>query len=669
MDHATRQIIPFNRDGTIVGGVTGLPLPRLSRLLINGIDVPGFSPNTQSYEIDMADFDESATVVRVRGFTEEADATITVNPSGQQPVKLDESQTFTVIVTNASGHRTYTLDVTYPRTLTPEPEPPPRPPIIPTDPTENVAPEVSITITPKVGVVVDDTFTVEWTSSDNAIGVRVEEVGVGNISSDANGAMTFTATAEGTRTFKISATNAVGTSTDQDSIEIGAKPEPVVVNPVIDFFTTSDTHLQSGETARLKWGTTDADRVTLQTGTNAPVLVDADSSALGLEINPVNTTEYTLRAFNGPREVQSQLTVARAVPKPVLVFTPDKKRITAGDSVTFTYSAVPATRASINGVDVPLDEDTISFSPTETTTYRFYAENTVGTVTIFTGISVTIGVDEDAGPGVDPPVLSVTLKPDEITEGESANLAWSTIGIGAKVTLQITEGVKIGDARSVPTSGNIQVSPDLTAVYTFRASNEGGDDREIVTLTVKKDVPLPTAELTVGVDKKTITIDEGESVTLRFTSTNGASASITNVGPTAFTGSVQVSPTRTTTYQFRVFNANGDLATSSVIVTVNQALEAPSAPRNLTGRYDRALRRVVLEWDAPEEQGSGRIIQYYGWRNILTPSGTAIFTNRATRVFHDNPGPGSHVYVVSARGRFPLTPFSQAATVTVTVRP
>ena len=83
------------------------------------LKISNFHPNTQHYEVDLADIDESAAVCRVQAFSDEENATVTVNPSGDQAVVFDQSRIFSIIVANASGHRTYTVHVTYPTTYVP----------------------------------------------------------------------------------------------------------------------------------------------------------------------------------------------------------------------------------------------------------------------------------------------------------------------------------------------------------------------------------------------------------------------------------------------------------------------------------------------------------------------------------------------------------------------
>ena len=74
---------------------------------------------------------------------------------------------------------------------------------------------------------------------------------------------------------------------------------------------------------------------------------------------------------------------------------------------------------------------------------------------------------------------------------------------------------------------------------------------------------------TVSLSASPSSIERGQSATLRWSSTNAASASITpGIGTVPTSGSRQVSPTSTTTYRITVRNADGQTAMDTATVTV-----------------------------------------------------------------------------------------------------
>ena len=74
---------------------------------------------------------------------------------------------------------------------------------------------------------------------------------------------------------------------------------------------------------------------------------------------------------------------------------------------------------------------------------------------------------------------------------------------------------------------------------------------------------------TVGLSASPTSVERGQSATLRWSSTNAASASITpGIGNVPTSGSRRVSPTRTTTYRITVRSSDGQTALDTATVTV-----------------------------------------------------------------------------------------------------
>ena len=514
---------------------------------------------------------------------------------------------------------------------------------------EDIAPVVSITADPPSGIEVDDRFFIEWTASDDSDGVAVIEVGGAAISNDLSGRKEFTATAVGQRTFQITATNSAGSTVETVVVDIAAKTPTEIIVPVIDSHTVDSTHLDTGETTTERWQTTNADRVTIQekVGNNPPgpeVDVALDGSRT---INPVNTTEYTLRAYRGSgadrRFVIWRLTVVRRIPKPVLAFSADKTNLSEPGVVVFTYSAIPSTRRSINGRDLSRASGTFRLRIAESTNVRLYAENTVGGITRLAAKDIFITVEEEEEVVLpDPPVVSLTLRPDTYEEGGTSTLGWGIVGQGiTERTLIITEGVGPAVRRTLTrNSGTIIVNPKVTTTYTLRARNAGGEDEETEVLTVTAAVPDPTAS--AKVDRSSIF--PGQSVYATLMSTGGLSASLSpEPGPTVLNGRVRLRPTKTTTYTYTVVNVNGVKATARFTVTVAQA-RAPGRPVLTEQIYLRGSDRTKINWDAPADRGTHRPTSYRVFRGS-----TRIANNLTATIFYDNdPPPGTHIYSVEA---------------------
>ena len=92
---------------------------------------------------------------------------------------------------------------------------------------------------------------------------------------------------------------------------------------------------------------------------------------------------------------------------------------------------------------------------------------------------------------------------------------------------------------------------------------------------IRPDAPQMTP--TVRLSASPSSIERGKSATLRWSSTNATSASITpGIGTVPTSGSRRVSPTRTTTYRITVRADDGQTATATARVTVTDAPEPAS---------------------------------------------------------------------------------------------
>ncbi|MDE2927703.1 MAG: PPC domain-containing protein [Acidobacteriota bacterium] len=82
---------------------------------------------------------------------------------------------------------------------------------------------------------------------------------------------------------------------------------------------------------------------------------------------------------------------------------------------------------------------------------------------------------------------------------------------------------------------------------------------------------VPRTAPTVSLSASPTSIERGQSATLRWSSTNATSASLTpGIGTVPTSGSRRVSPTRTTTYRITVRGADGQTASDSTTVTVTE---------------------------------------------------------------------------------------------------
>ena len=151
--------------------------------------------------------------------------------------------------------------------------------------------------------------------------------------------------------------------------------------------------------------------------------------------------------------------------------------------------------------------------------------------------------------------VSLSAAPSTINEGESATLSWSSSG---------ATSCSASWTSSTATSGSQSVSPGATTTYSISCTDGRRSASDSVAVTVN--VPAPTASLSASPS----TIDEGQSATLSWSSTDANTCSASWTSSTTASGSESVSPAATTTYSISC-DGDGGSASDSVDVTVNAA--------------------------------------------------------------------------------------------------
>jgi len=153
-----------------------------------------------------------------------------------------------------------------------------------------------------------------------------------------------------------------------------------------------------------------------------------------------------------------------------------------------------------------------------------------------------------------PTIDSFTSTPDVVVIGETSTLAWETTG-AASVSIDQGLGAQ-------PLDGSVDVTPAATTIYTLSATGPGGTVVAMATVGVL--IPPTIDSFTATPD----TITVGETATLSWTTTNATLVTIDQgVGGQPVDGSVDVSPTETTTYTLTATGPGG-VVQADVTVTV-----------------------------------------------------------------------------------------------------
>jgi len=175
-----------------------------------------------------------------------------------------------------------------------------------------------------------------------------------------------------------------------------------------------------------------------------------------------------------------------------------------------------------------------------------------------------------------PLTLASTIDHVDVTPNPAAVDVGDTVALAATAKNADGETVLVGGAAPfgwAVQSGDTHVTVDAAGVVTgtsagqavVRATEQESDVSGTATVNVTEPLQPPTVDLTADPD----TIALGEASTLQWTSTNATEVVNSNFGATTVNGTLQVTPTETTTYTITVGGPGGQAAdTAQVTVTL-----------------------------------------------------------------------------------------------------
>lgn len=525
---AAGQTIQFNFDDTDtnLAGRGGFPVLRVSLgnldLQLGDITVTGTPvlPTIDSFTASPGTIDQGNN--STLAWTVTGADTVSINQgigsvaaSGNRSVSPATTTTYTLTASNGSG------SVTAQQTVTVNTPPPP---VI-----------SSFTASPSTILQGDDT-TLSWSVS-GADSVSINQ-GVGTVAASGSTQVSPNATL----TYTLTATNAAGSTTAQQTVTVNPLPMPSIAD-----FSASPQTINPGGNSTLSWIVNGADTVSIDQGVGNVVT----SGNTG--VSPADTTTYTLTATNAAGSVQATATVAVVPPELPTIgnFSAAPQTITQGESASLSWSVSNADSVTINqSIGAVGNSGSQSVSPNATTTYTLTASNGSGSV----DASVTIAVTQ-----LPPPTInSFQVSPTQIGTGGQATLSWN---VDDADTVTIDSGVG-----NVAAFGSLNVSPNATTTYTLTATNAAGTETAQATLTVSNQNPPSIDSFTVSPS----TIVTGNAATLSWSVGNADQVSISTLGTVGSTGSRQVTPTETITYNIVAENGAGTVE-DSVTLTVSDA--------------------------------------------------------------------------------------------------
>jgi hypothetical protein len=275
-----------------------------------------------------------------------------------------------------------------------------------------------------------------------------------------------------------------------------------------------------------------------------------------------------------------------------------------GGPVTLTWSSAAADTVSIDNGIGPVDlNGTRVLSLQAPTTFTITAAGPGGTKTD----AVTINYR---------PSVSLQIAPESILKGDSALLSWSSSHAD---TVSIAP-----DIGTVSPGGSIHVSPAITTTYTITAT---GPDSHYVAEAVLSVFEMPTA--TIGATPQTI--KAGESVILTWHTDHAGSVGIDqgigNVGPN---GSVNVSPSATTTYTLTATGPGGTATNqTTVIVLPAPVINFSATPQGIGPGGISSLTWSCSHADAVSIDNGIGMVSLSGSLEV-TPPATTTYTITAT---------------------------------------
>ncbi len=319
----------------------------------------------------------------------------------------------------------------------------------------------------------------------------------------------------------------------------------VTTAPVIVTFEALPSNISSGGTATLVWSVTGANTVSIE-----PNIGEVAASG-SRQVSPGNTTAYTLTARNNLGGTAQSVVINVEIPQVTInTFNASPSTINAGQSSTISWQVSGATNVTItpNIGSVALSGSR-SVSPSDTTTYTLTA--TAGAQQRTATVAVTVN---------SPPIISnFFASPENIEYGRTSLLRWNVSGANS---------VRIEpDVGPVPSAGNYAVTPTSTTTYVLVAESECCVVSESVVVRVDAGFPSPYIPTVNLFNVQPNSIYAGGSANLQWSVSGADQVYIDHgIGQVGSSGSVNVSPSSSTTYTLTATNSYGYRTVSVGIV-------------------------------------------------------------------------------------------------------
>ena len=262
-------------------------------------------------------------------------------------------------------------------------------------------------------------------------------------------------------------------------------PETVIVMPRmpgIESFSVDDKDITKGESVTLYWSVGDADKVILTANEVSEVIPPEEYIGQRI-VAPAKNTVYALEAQSGSGLTLKSLMV-RVVPLilDVRVFDVQPAQITAGESVTITWSVLGAESVTISPLSsvYPPDGST-THAPEQTMDFVLTASNAESEVRLVRHLVVN--------PAPEPPTIEFfTAAPTEVVAGSNSavQLTWSVVGATTNVEITSADSETLS---GLEVQGVTTVEVDKSTSFILTAHNGELHTSQVVEVTAVEPTP------------------------------------------------------------------------------------------------------------------------------------------------------------------------------------
>ncbi len=377
-----------------------------------------------------------------------------------------------------------------------------------------------------------------------------------------------------TTTYKITASGEGGTATESVTVATEGLPLPTVT------LSADQATINPGDSTIIRWTSTHADYCII-----GPC-VNSQKPTGTVQVWPNQTTNYCITVYGAGGTAAANITVVvRDYPMPTVTFNSDRQTVQPNGTVTLTWSSNYANSCVIEpeiGGVTSYGSIKVAIPETKTFTITAYGPGFGRWATS----SVTVNAT-----GIPLPTVNFSAEPRGIQSGGTTTLRWtSSHADSCKISPRVgTFG---------PT-GEIQIQPRETTVYTITASGPGGSTTKEATVYVGEP-PLPTADLMAA----PYAIYRGRSTTFSWKTSYSYHCEIRSdydgyfdIACRGNTWPTTRSPVKTQNYTLMTYNSAWASVSDAVRITVinppNIGITA-NPPKILPGE------KTTLSWQSPD---------------------------------------------------------------------